>query len=221
MKLETWLRIANIAYDIEIPKDFAKAPKGKVPFIDYEGKLIGDSTLIIEMLKEKEGIDPDRDLTSTEKAISLAFRRMLKENTYWGEVYIRINIEENWQLFKQTLTNLYFAGSSTPESEEFSQQVQKSISNQIYGQGIGRHSEKEICEIINADFQALSDYLAEKPFFMGDKPTTLDATAYGYIAHIILPPFKSMIIDRVSQFKNLCQYCQRMKQEFFHDYLLS
>ncbi|EGJ29215.1 MULTISPECIES: Tom37 metaxin N-terminal-like domain-containing protein [Moorena] len=116
IKLETWLRIANIAYDIEITKDFTKAPKGKIPFIEYKGELIGDSTIIIEMLKEKEGIDPDRDLTSTEKAISLAFRRMLKENTYWGEMYIRYNIEDNWQLFKQTLTTLYFAGSSTPES---------------------------------------------------------------------------------------------------------
>ena len=221
LKLETWLRIANIAYDIEIPQDFTKAPKGKVPFIDYEGKLIGDSTLIIEMLKEKEGIDPDCDLTSTEKAISLAFRRMLKENTYWGEVYIRINIEENWQVFKQILTNIYFTGSSTPESKQFLQQVRSSISNQIYQQGIGRHSEKEISEIINADFKALSDYLADKPFFMGDKPTTLDATAYGYIANIILPPFKSLIIDRVSQFKNICQYCERMKQEFFPDYLPS
>ncbi|NEO71800.1 glutathione S-transferase family protein [Moorena sp. SIO3H5] len=221
LKLETWLRIANIAYDIEIPQDFTKAPKGKIPFIDYKGKLIGDSTLIIEMLKEKEGIDPDRDLTSTEKAISLAFRRMLKENTYWGEVYIRMNIEENWQFFKQILTNTYFDGISTPESEQYLKQVRQSISNQIYQQGIGRHSENEIGEIINADFQALSDYLADKPFFMGDKPTTLDATAYGYIANIILPPLKSLIIDRVSQYKTIYQYCERMKQEFFPDYLPS
>ncbi|NEO77079.1 glutathione S-transferase C-terminal domain-containing protein [Moorena sp. SIO4G3] len=86
---------------------------------------------------------------------------------------------------------------------------------------MGRHSERGICQIINADFKALSDYLAEKAFFMGDKPTTLDATAYGYIANMILPPFNSMIIDRVSQFENLCQYCERMKQEFFPDYLPS
>ncbi len=221
MKLETWLRIAHIAYEIEIPMDFTKAPKGKIPFIEYEGKLIGDSTLIIEMLKEKEGIDPDDDLTSTEKAISLAFRRMLKENTYWGAVYIRYNIEDNWQLYKQTLTNLYFAGRSTPESEQFLQQVRNSISNQIYEQGIGRHSEREICQIIHVDFQALSDYLAGKAFFMGDQPTTLDATAYAYIGNVILPPFNSLIIDRLSQLENLCQYCQRMKQEFFPDDLPS
>jgi len=99
--------------------------------------------------------------------------------------------------------------------------VRSSICNQIYQQGIGRHSEKEISEIINADFQALSDYLANKTFFMGDKPTTLDATAYGYIANMIVPHFKSMIIDRVSQYKNIFEYCQRMKQTFFPDYLPS
>ncbi|NET67036.1 MAG: hypothetical protein F6K63_22655 [Moorea sp. SIO1G6] len=97
--------------------------------------------------------------------------------------------------------------------------MRNSLSNQIYQQGLGRHSEKEISQIINAEFQALSDYLADKPFFMGERPTTLDATAYGYIANMILPPFKSLIIDRVSQFKNICQYCERMKQAFFPDYL--
>ena len=46
-KLETWLRIADIPYKVEITADFNKAPKGKIPFIEYEGELIGDSTLII------------------------------------------------------------------------------------------------------------------------------------------------------------------------------
>ncbi|HEY9597581.1 MAG TPA: Tom37 metaxin N-terminal-like domain-containing protein, partial [Cyanophyceae cyanobacterium] len=91
MKLETWFRMAQLLYETVVvtAQDFAIAPKGKIPFIEYQGNIIGDSTLIIEMFKEKEGIDLDANLTSVERAISLAFRRMLKENTYWGAVYIR------------------------------------------------------------------------------------------------------------------------------------
>jgi hypothetical protein len=86
MKLETWLRMAKLPYKTDTALNIALASKGKIPFIDYKGKLVGDSTLIIEMLKEKEGIDLDEGLTTTERAISLAFRRMLKENTFWGLV---------------------------------------------------------------------------------------------------------------------------------------
>ena len=33
-KLETWLRIADIPYKVEITADFTTAPKGKIPFIE-------------------------------------------------------------------------------------------------------------------------------------------------------------------------------------------
>ena len=215
MKLETWLRMANIAYKTEIPTDLTQAPKGKVPYIEYKGKRIGDSTLIIEMLTKKKGIDLDCDLTSTQKAVSLAFRRMLNENTYWGCTYIRYKIDDNWQLYKQALTNLYVAGRSTLEWNNFLEQMRSTISHQLYEQGMGRHSDREVFQIIAADFQALSDYLADKAFFMGDRPTTLDATAYACIGNIIAPPFKSEIVDFVMQLENLGQYYQRMKQNFF------
>ena len=53
--------------------------------------------------------------------------------------------------------------------------------------GIGRHSHEEISQIIGAGFQALSDFLADKPFLMGDRRATLDATAYGYIGNFMQP----------------------------------
>ncbi|WP_373535070.1 glutathione S-transferase C-terminal domain-containing protein [Microcoleus sp.] len=39
------------------------------------------------------------------------------------------------------------------------------------------HSHEKISQVIGADFQFLSDFLANKLFFMGDRRTTLDATA--------------------------------------------
>ncbi|HLP91437.1 MAG TPA: glutathione S-transferase C-terminal domain-containing protein [Nostocaceae cyanobacterium] len=82
---------------------------------------------------------------------------------------------------------------------------------------MGRHSDEGITEIITADFQALSDFLGDKPFFMGDKPTTLDATAYGYLSNVIHTPFKHPIIDYLLQLDNLCQHGDRITQAFFSD----
>lgn len=216
-KLETWLRMAKLPYKTDTSSNMALAPKGKIPFIEYQGKLVGDSTLIIEMLKEKEGIDLDESLTSTERAISLAFRRMIKENIYWGGVQIRYNLEENWQNYSQLITNMFLTSVPAEQSELILKDLRKSILTQMYGQGIGRHSSEEITQIISADFQALSDFLADKPFFMGDKPTTLDATAYGYIGNFIKPPFPSPIVDYVLKLENLCQHCECMTQQFFSD----
>jgi hypothetical protein len=46
---------------------------------------------------------------------------------------------------------------------------------------------EEISQIIGADFQDFSDFLAEEPFLMGDQRATLDATAYGYIGNFMQP----------------------------------
>ncbi len=60
-------------------QSFELAPKDKIPFIEYQEKPIGDVFLIIEMLKQTEGIDLDANLTSAERSISLAFRRTSKK----------------------------------------------------------------------------------------------------------------------------------------------
>ncbi|HEY9601984.1 MAG TPA: glutathione S-transferase family protein [Allocoleopsis sp.] len=221
MKLETWFRMAKLPYQkaIVTASDLATAPKGKIPFINYQGKLIGDSTLIVEMLKQQEGIDLDAGLTPTERAISLAFRRTIKENIYWGLFFIRYEVEENWQVYREIIASLLGKEVPAAESQAFVEQVRESGRTQMYGHGMGRHSSEEICQIVSADFQALSDFLADKPFFMGDKPTTLDATAYAYIGNAIKPPFRHPIVDYVLQLENLCQHYDRMTQQFFSDSL--
>ncbi|HLO87898.1 MAG TPA: glutathione S-transferase family protein [Nostocaceae cyanobacterium] len=217
MKLETWLRMAKIDYQIDPSANLAIAPKGKVPFIAYQGQLIGDSTLIIEMFKSQEGIDLDADLTAYEKAISVAFRRMIKENIYWGCGYVRYGVEENWQIYREALISMIKDSVPIEQCDLMVEGFYKIFQEQIHAHGLGRHNDQEITQIMMADFQSLSDFLGDKPFFMGDKPTTLDATAYAYIANTIKPPFKHPIIDFVLNLDNLCQHSDRMTQEFFSE----
>ncbi|WP_333422245.1 glutathione S-transferase C-terminal domain-containing protein [Microcoleus sp. F4-D5] len=81
---------------------------------------------------------------------------------------------------------------------------------------MGRHTQEEISQIICADFQAISDFLAEKPLFVGGKPTRLDATACGYIGNFLLPRrYKGAIVDDLLGRSHLCQHYERMNQEFF------
>jgi len=157
LELETWLRMAKLPYKkvIITAQSFELAPKGKIPFIDYQGNLIGDVFLIIEMFKQTEGIDLDASLTPVERAISLAFRRTLKENTYWGGLETRYGIEENWPHYRSLLARGLFPEATLDVSEPFAEELRKRMISQMQAHGIGRHSHEEISQIIGADFQAL------------------------------------------------------------------
>ena len=59
--------------------DLRKAPKGKLPFIEDEGKIVADSTFIRWHLEKKYRIDLDRGLDAEQRAIAWAFEKMLEE----------------------------------------------------------------------------------------------------------------------------------------------
>lgn len=221
LELETWFRMVKLPYRkvIVTAESFAIAPKGKIPFIEYQGKLIGDVFLIMEMFKQTEGIDLDAGLTSVERSISLAFRRMIKENTYWGAAETRFGIKENWQQYREMVARALFPDAPLDVSEPVAEEFCKTMHAQMHAHGIGRHSHEEIAQIVCADFHALSDFLADKPFFMGDEPTTLDATAYGYIGNFLQPRFATPIVDNLIQRSNLCNHYERMAEQFFGEEL--
>ena len=59
------------------------APKGKSPWIEYNGVTMGDSQLIINYLNREFNVDLNRHLSPTEKARAWAIQKWLEELTYW------------------------------------------------------------------------------------------------------------------------------------------
>ena len=81
VSLETYLRMANIPYKNSfVPKN---SPKGKIPWIEYNGKKIADSNFCVSFLNEEFKVTLDDKLSKSEKAVSHAIKTMVKENTYW------------------------------------------------------------------------------------------------------------------------------------------
>ena len=60
LKTMAYMKLAGIPFEHHVQGDPRKAPKGKIPYIEDEGKEIGDSTFIIKHLKAKYG-DPLAD----------------------------------------------------------------------------------------------------------------------------------------------------------------
>ncbi len=112
LKLEAWLRLADIPYTVEPSTDLRRAPKGKLPYVRDEGRLIGDTTLIVEHLKASRGIDPDAGLSARDRAEALALQRLLEEHFYFALVYSRWIDEAGWA----TLAPAFFGRFPFPAS---------------------------------------------------------------------------------------------------------
>ncbi|HJM48751.1 MAG TPA: glutathione S-transferase N-terminal domain-containing protein [Alphaproteobacteria bacterium] len=50
LKLETWLRLTALPYEVVDEPDPRKGPKAKLPYIDDGGTVLGDSGLIIDYI---------------------------------------------------------------------------------------------------------------------------------------------------------------------------
>lgn len=216
MKVETWLRMTGIPYEVAPADLAAEAPKGKAPYITTEeNQRIGDSSFILDYLRNRYGTDPDSQLSRAERAVSTAFRRMLKEHLYWVIVQTRYFSPANWELFRPGLMSLLPLELPPEVREDIVEGIKKSMAQQIIGHGMGRHTEEEIFRLGIQDLAALSNFLDKRPFLMGEVPTTLDATAYGFLANLLLVPFASPVRDFGLAQQNLTAYCQRMGSRFF------
>ena len=211
-KIETYLRMADIEYEIE-PTLPLRAPKGKLPYIKDNGKALGDSRFIVTYLKSAHK-DLDKGLTDTELAVSVAMQRLLEEHLFWAALYSRWQYtDENWQTNKQAI----FGGLPPIIRDIVANRWRHKIRRQIFGHGAGRHQAEEIFTLGKQDIDALSSTLDNKRYFLGDQPTTLDASAFGLLINIIGCPIESPLKEYGLSKNNLINYVDRIKHEFYSD----
>lgn len=211
-KIETYLRMAGIAYEIK-PALPLRAPKGKLPYISDNGKTLGDSRFIIEYLKLTYH-DLDSGLTPEELALSTALQRLLEEHLFWVALYSRWQYTDaNWQINKKAIF-----GSLPPIIRDIvANRWRKKIQRQIYGHGMGRHQAAEIFALGQQDIDALAAYLGRKPYFLGDRPTALDASAFGFLINISGCPIESPLKEYALTKENLTNYNARIMRGFYQD----
>ncbi|MGR8981031.1 MAG: glutathione S-transferase family protein [Gammaproteobacteria bacterium] len=213
VKVEAYLRMANLPYETVCGAHYLrKAPKHKLPFIEDGGKIIADSSFILNYLKDAYGDDPDSGLSQEDKAIAHALTRMIEENLYWVLVHARWKLDNNWAVLKNT----FFTGIPFPVNQIVAVLARREVESALYKQGMGRHSDHEIVEIGARDLEALSFFLGGKRFYFGDKPTSLDAVAYGMLAQMIrLPVFSAPVFEKAKSYKNLTDFTERFHKTYF------
>ena len=211
MKMETYLRMAGLPYELVNSGDVMKAPKRKLPYIDDGGTVVADTSFIIEYLKGKYGDPLDAALSPQERALATAFQRLLEENLYWAVVHTRWVQEDGWTLTKAA----FFGAMPIPLRWIIPSLARRGLLSEMRGHGMGRHSAQEIQAIGCRDVTAVADFLADKPYMLGQQPSSLDATAYAFMANLLWAPVDSPIRRHAQGRPNLEAYCQRMKARYY------
>ncbi|XP_066279831.1 failed axon connections homolog [Branchiostoma lanceolatum] len=208
MKLETYLRMADIPY--ETMYSWRMGPKGKIPWIEYNGEAMGDSGLIIEFLNREKGVDLNQSLSEADKAVSRAFTKMGEENTYWGGVRNRWidNLDQMQELMEVSWIGMLLLRSLRVKRRR-----------NLWAHGMGRHSKDEIEGIVEKDVKAISTFLGTKPYLMGDEPTEADAAVFGQLSEVCCA-FPGSYMERLVtvEYPNLQAYFNRMKDRYWPDW---
>ena len=140
LNLEAYLRMVGIPFESVVDATPFKGPKGKLPWIEHEGRKIGDSGFIIEYLEQRFSCDANRGLDAAGRATAHALRRLIEENLYWTMVYDRWMVEANWRSFRDVV----LGGVPAPLRPIIGPIARRGVRRQLVGHGIGRHAQEEI-----------------------------------------------------------------------------
>ena len=75
---------------------------------------------------------------------------------------------------------------------------------------MGRHTIAEMEQLAARDIDAIADFLADKPYLMGEAPSGADATVFPFVAHALCPLFETAILTCAERRANLVAYRDRM-----------
>lgn len=215
MKLETYLRMANLEYIIREIVNPRQAPNGKVPFVKINGKPYNDSRLIIDHLETVIDHPVQAGLTERERALTLTSLRMMEEHLYWAIVHSRwidpVGVPMWKAGFKDLITmpgflfNILF------------KRIQKHVQQELKGQGTGLLTQEAIYQMAIHDIDALSILLGKRHYYFDKRPTLLDAGVYSYVSSIINTPWHFPLKSHTLKQQNLLDHYDRMMQRYFSD----
>lgn len=206
MKLESYLRMAKLPYRICTAVRAMEAPKKKLPFIQDDSYIISDSHLIIKYLKEKYGDPLDENLSKDQQCQSILLQRLLEDHLYWTALYFRWQDPQGWEITREG----FFKKPPQLTRKYIANKIRKYFLNELFMQGMGRHSNTEVAMLGIEDIQALSQALGQQSYFLGDNPHSIDACAHAFLSNLHKPPIENPLKEYLLKQRNLMQYCERM-----------
>jgi glutathione S-transferase len=212
-KAHLLLKLAGLTYQAN-RKGFTRAPKGKLPYINDSGEIVADSTFIRLHIERKYGIDFDRNLAPERGAAIWALEKMCENHLYWAAVRERWLKDENFE----KIAALVFRRLPPLVRPVAKTLVRRKIRKDLRSQGVGRHSDQELAELVKRDVDASATLLGEAPWLGGDQPCGGDATLGAFVITGHAPEFKTEVGRLIGEHANLMAYKERVLAAYFADF---
>lgn len=212
LKIMAYCKMANIEFTAHAgAQNLRTAPKSRLPFIKDDEQIIDDSFFILRHLKEKYPDTLDDHLSSEQKATTALIMRSLDENFYWLIVHSRWLNDTSWPIVKQS----FFGDMPWPLKAVIPYIARKDVAKRFLKQGMGKHSDDELMTMADDTLSSLSTMLGDKRYLWGDKPGTLDAGVYAFLAQLYIATIDTPLKKQARQYSNLAEYCMRIQKEYF------
>lgn len=208
IKVEFFLKLAKLPYEVKVEVNPAKGPKGKMPFIEDQGKSIPDSSFILKHLIQEYHLEHLEISDSGLRAKAHAFKMMIEESLYFILLYSRWVDEDGFRIIEKAFVPMFPPLIGGP----FLRVIRKNLKRQAFAQGLGRHSKEEVYQIGKDQIEALAILLGENDFFFEDKISVFDATAYSFLSTILKQPIDSPLKSALLEKSRLCSYVKRLDE---------
>jgi glutathione S-transferase len=206
MKAETYLRFRRIPYKV-VPSGPRKSPTGKIPFIVDDGRIISDSEAIIAHFEKQQDAHLDEGLSEAQRATASFVRELVEDRLYWQITYMRWGDPDGWAVFKPDLVKYLPLGMRGPALFL----LHRTLLRQMRQRGLASADPQGAYAMGKAVLDALAGMLGDLPFFLGEKPRSLDMSLYAFLANILDQPHSNPLQAHARILANLVGYCERMK----------
>ncbi|MCB9738603.1 MAG: glutathione S-transferase family protein [Deltaproteobacteria bacterium] len=207
LKLECWLHLAGIPFEARGDYNPFAAPKGKAPYITTEdGRVLADSSHIIETLTAEHGVQLDAHLDPEAMARALLLQRTIEDHLYFCLLHDRWIRDEGFAILRRA----YFVTMPWPMRVILPLVARRKVRASNFGQGTSRHSDAQVWAAAIADLDAVAILLGDDAYFGGEQPATIDAIVYGALANIAFGPFPGPLQEALARHPNLLAWLERV-----------
>ncbi|MBR0752189.1 glutathione S-transferase family protein [Bradyrhizobium jicamae] len=202
LKVYAFLKLAGVPFRHQHIFDASKAPRGQLPYIVEGDDTVGDSETILHYVTGKYRLTIDAALTPAQRAEDLLITRML-DDLYWVMSYSRWKDERYWPAFRDALLREHSSvtADGLMKAKEYNAQ-------RYYYQGIGRFDPDAAMARGLADLAAIAQVISPQGYVHGDKPTSIDAGLYGFIANIYFYDIDTPLKQFVVAHDNIVRHCK-------------
>lgn len=191
--------------------DLDSVSKRKAPYVKDGDTLIEDSSFIRLHFEAKTGKDLDAGLTPVQRGLACALGGMLENRLAQIMACERWLIDENFDRGPRT----FFAGVPEPARETVVAQVREEFRLGMDAAGFARFSRSELMQKAAADIAAVANLLGDQAWLFGDRPTAVDAVAYGVLAGSATHFFDTKLVDLIEAHPSLVDYIARAELAYF------